>query len=87
MYGYTYQFNNDKYQLYRIVNEDGHISSFVLSSYNQNLMDDLAKNFNAEIKPASKLRILYQVWFDNLIDLNRAIEYLNALDIMRQLTK
>lgn len=92
MYGYTYLFygdsENTKYQLYRIINEKRHITAVLINlSCQQELADYLTNNFNAEILPASKLKILYAVYFDNKADVEKAVDFMTSFDVMKQLNK
>jgi hypothetical protein len=86
MENYTYIQQNNKYQLYRKISH-GHTSEFIVFKKQYELAKALKEEYNAEIRPIEGYDSIYQVWFDNLIDLNRTIEYLNALDTMRQLIK
>lgn len=86
MHGYTYLLWKNKYQLYRIINEQKHVTAVIINlSRQQELADYLTKNFNAKIEPTSEIDILYEIYFNNLEDTNKAIDYLNSLVIIDKL--
>lgn len=83
---YVYIKQDDKYQLFRQI-PNGYKTEFIIFKRQWELAKALKEEYNAEILQIKGYDSIYEVWFNNLTDLQKAVDYLNALDVIKQLTK